>query len=248
MKKIILNILTAGTVLILTGCGAGSNSAGKAVGTKPAAKIDTAMTVTISSSDELKEITEKDVKDTIASLNQEYQQLKKDVDSYEKYEKNIDKMEAFYEKVCDTNKELCLRMREYSWNYAQKIVLADQSNDEKYEELDTIYDYVYDDAGDDIYDEIYDGIMEEIYDDYYDGIVEDGYDSVPYEEWSDMLSDEYDRWSDAVKETYREWSDSQSDIYRFGSDVKSEVYSNDMDRAKDKLRDFKEDIEKMKEE
>ncbi len=248
MKKFAAYILAAGVILTLTACGGtGSNGTGGQGGTKSAANTDTAMTVPISSSDELEETVNKDVEDTIAGLNKEYQQYKKEISSYEKYVENTDKVEAFYKKIYDTNYELCLRMREYSLNYAQKVVSSDISYDEKYDELEAIYDYVYDDAGDDIYDEIYKGIMDDIYDDYYSGIVKDGYDVAPYKEWSDTLSQEYDWWSDTMSDVYETWSDYHSEVYEFCSDVRSEVYANDMEQANKKIADFKEDIEELKE-
>ena len=127
-------------------------------------------------------------------------------------------------------------MREYSINYAEAIMASDKSNDDKYKDFEKLYDCIYDDAGNDIYDEIYDGILDDIYDDFYDGILDDAYDNgAPYDEWSDARSDVYD-----------EWSDFRSDVYDFWSDMRSELWDDDIERAEEKIADFRKDIEKIK--
>lgn len=138
---------------------------------------------------------------------------------------NTDKVEAFYKQVCGDTQNLCIRMREYSINYAEAIMASDKSNDDKYKDFEELYDCIYDDAGDDIYDEIYDGILDDIYDDFYDGILDDAYDNgAPYDEWSDFRSDVYDFWSD----------------------MRSELWDDDIERAEEKIVDFQEDVEKLK--
>lgn len=188
----------------------------------------------------------KSIEDTISGLTNEYEQLKADINSYDKYIKNTDKIEAFYEKVNKTNKDLCIKMREYALAFADKIISSGSSNDDKYDELDDIYDCVYDDGGDDIYDGIYDGILEDMYDDFYDGILDDAYDNAPYKEWSDARSDEYELWSDTRSDVYEEWSDFRSEVYDFWSDMGSELWDDDIDEAKERIEGFKEDIDKLK--
>ena len=170
-----------------------------------------------------------------------------EIDTYEMYLESTDKVEAFYKKVYDDTKNLCIRMREYSINYAEAIMASDKSNDDKYKDFEGLYDCIYDDAGDDIYDEIYDGILDDIYDDFYDGILDDAYDNgAPYDEWSDARSNEYDWWSDARSDVYDEWSDFRSDVYDFWSDMRSELWDDDIERAEEKIVDFQEDVEKLK--
>ena len=180
-------------------------------------------------------------------MKAEYEKIISDIDTYEKYLENTDKVEAFYKQIYEDTKQLCMRMREYSLNYAETIMASDKSNDDKYKDFEKLYDCIYDDAGDDIYDEIYDGILDDLYDDFYDGILDDAYDNgVPYDEWSDARSDEYDWWSDARSDVYDEWSDFRSDVYDFWSDMRSELWDDDVERAKEKIEDFQEDIEKLK--
>ena len=199
---------------------------------------------------DLDDIVIKDVEDTVAALNAEYEGLKAEIDTYSKYLSNTDKMEAFYAKIQDTNYSLCVRMYEYSLDYAESIVNSDMSNDDKYDELEELYDNIYDDAGNEIYDSIYDGILEDMYDDFYDGLLDDAYDNEEYSEyseWSDARSDEYEWWSDTRSQVYEDWSDMRSDIYDLYSDLRSSIWDDDIDEAKEIIEDFREDVEKLKE-
>lgn len=197
--------------------------------------------------EELNEVVTADVENTVASIRTEYEKLATEIDTYDKYLENTDKIEAFYEQVCEENRLLCIRMREYSIIYAQEIMASDKSNDEKYDDLEELYDCIYDDAGDNLYDEIYDDILDDLYDDFYDGILDDAYDNgAPYAEWSDARSDEYHRWSDSRSDVYGEWSDFRSDVYGFWSDMRSALWKDDIEKAEKEIADFQEDIEKIK--
>ena len=198
------------------------------------------------SSGKLDDIISKDVEDTTAALDAEYEKLITDIDTYRKYLDNTDTMEAFYAKVYEDTKQLCIRMREYSIAYAELILSSDTPNDDKYDEFEEMYDCIYDEAGEEIYDNIYDGILDEIYDAFYDGILDDAYDNASYEEWSGARSNEYDMWSDTRSDVYDEWSDTRSDVYDFYSDMRGELWEDDIKEAEDEIKDFKEDIEKLK--
>lgn len=190
-------------------------------------------------------IVEKDVENTISALKAEYEELVAEINTYDKYKNNIDKIEAYYVKITASTNELRIKLSEYAINYAQEIVSSDLSNDDKYEELDEIYDVIYEDARDEIYDEIYNGILDDMLDSFYNGILEYNND-ISYDEWSDLNSDEYDRWSDTGSEVYDIWSDLGSDIYDFWSDVRGELWDDDLEKAQKKIDDFKEDTEKLK--
>ncbi len=196
--------------------------------------------------EELNDIVAKDVDGTLSELTAEYEQIKTDIDTYDKYLANTEKIEEFYSKVNKTNNDLCIRMYEYSLNYAQIIVGSDKPKGDKYDDLGELYDNVYDDAGSEIYDEIYDGILDDMYKDFYDGILDDAYDTAPYAEWSDAHSGEYKMWSNTRSDVYESWSDFRSDVYDFWSDVRGKVFKDDMDKAEKRIEDFKKDVEKLK--
>lgn len=200
----------------------------------------------LTSFEELNKVVSTDVENTTVSIQTAYEELVSDIDTYDKYLQNADRIETFYNRVYEDTILLCIRLREYSINYAEAIMYSNKSNDDKYENLEEIYDCIYDDAGDDIYDEIYDDILNEIYDAFYNGILDDAYDDVPYDEWSEARSNEYERWSDLRSDIYEDWSDFRSDVYEFWSDMRVELWDGDIERAEEKIDDFHEDIEKLK--
>ena len=157
--------------------------------------------------EELNESIMKYAEDSVNELNEEYEQLKTDIDTYKKFIDNADTMEGFYSNVVKKTQDICIRLREYSIEYAELIMASDKENDEKYDDLDELYDNIYEDACDVVYDEIYDGLLEDMYDDFYDGLLDDAYDNDEYgdyKEWADVRSDEYERWSDSRSDVYEE--------------------------------------------
>lgn len=198
--------------------------------------------------EEIEDAVNTDVEETISALTAEYESLVAEIDSYEKYKENIEAVRAFYEKIFKETASLCIRLREYGLNYGQAVIASGSGYRDMYDDIEIIYDVIYEDAGDEIYDEIYDGILDDMYDDFYDGIIEDGYDIDAYKTYSDIRSDEYDMWSGCKSDVYDEWSDMKSDIYDFWSDMRGEIYDDDMERAQKKIDKFISDIEKLKEE
>ena len=186
------------------------------------------------------------VDDEIAALNTEFTELTAEINTYNKYVKNIDDVEAYYEKVSNTSNSISIRLREYSIEYAEKIFASDMSTDDKYDAFDDLYDCIYEDAADALYDGIYNGILKDLYDAFYDGVISDGMDSTDYNSWYDTSSDAYELWYDTSSDCYEHWYDMQSDVYGFWSDVKGELYSNDISGAKEEISDFKEDVRKIK--
>lgn len=241
MKKRLLLILAM--TMVLSGVACGNTS----VQDKDVVNEETTNKQTeikADSLDALEEMVEKEVEDTIASLAESYEDLQAEIDTYDKYKANTEKVEAFYADVVETQQSLTIRLREYALSYAEMIV--DSDSDDKYDELEEIYDVVYDDAAEEVYDEIYKGILEDMYDLYYNGILKDAYNTVEYSEWSDLRSDEYDWWSDSRSDAYDDWSDVRSDIYGFYSDMRGEMWADDMERAQEKIEDFRADIEELK--
>lgn len=256
MKKILSFILILVMALSLVACGGTADSddapaADSNVTTEESADKDTEkdnaeVEVEANSLEALEEMVNKDVEDTIAALIKDYEDLQTEIDTYDKYKANTETVETFYADVLATHQELTIRLREYALSYAEMILASDSETDDKYEEMEELYDVIYDGAGEDIYDEIYDGILKDMYDVYYEGILKDAYDTVEYSEWSDLRSDEYDWWSDTRSDVYDDWSDFRSDVYDFWSDMRSELWDDDIEKATEKVEDFKADIEKLK--
>lgn len=196
----------------------------------------------------LDDIAVKDVKESVATLNAEYEGLKTKINTYANYLANADEMETFYAKIYDTNYSLCVGMYEYSLDYAESIIYSDMSNDEKYDALQELYDSIYDDAGGEIYDGIYDGILDDMYDDFYDGLLDDAYDNEEYSEyseWYEARSNEYEWWYDTRSKVYEDWYDMRSDIYELQLDLRSAVWGDDIEKAEKEISKFKKTADKM---
>lgn len=249
MKKGICLILVLSFMIILNGCGENNSQSVTSNNTK-VTKEDTGranMTdlSAITTVEELEEYITNDVEDTLNKLKTDQEKLTSEINTYEKYVDNVTKVEAYYNETLEETNQLGIRLREYSLKYAQLVLDMQNGYDEKYDELDGIYDCIYEDAGDDMYD-IYDVILQNLYDTYYDGILEDGYDLVPYEEWFDTQSKEYELWSDTRSDVYDIWSDTKSEIYDFCMDIKGEVYDRDDERIQEIIEKFTEDITDLK--
>ena len=241
MKRFFAIFITAIMLLTLSACNQTQSNE-----QSPETSSQTPNIPSANSIEEVEAAIEKDVDDTITALNSEWEELQLNITTYEEYSENVEAVEEFYDKVYTTTEQLCIRIQEYTVQYAELIMSSDMSNDDKYDEFGEIYDCIYDDACDEVYDSIYDGILKDIYDKFYDEILKDAYDSVPYKEWSDFRSDEYKWWSNTRSDVYKDWSNTRSDIYGFVSDMRSDLYDDDIEDAEKTLDDYKKDVEKLK--
>ena len=204
--------------------------------------------VSASTTDEVEELANKDVADTIQSLNDSRDALAAKITDYNSYKENENEIKTYYENAIKESNLLGVRLREYAYKYAEIIMNNEDTFNDKYKDLGGIYDYIYNDAGKDMFD-IYDKTIQQMYDTYYDGVLDDAYDNdqVAYDEWYDAKSDAYEDWSDTKSDIYEIYSDTLSDIYEFESDLRSEVYDKDKERATKKMNKFKKDILRLKE-
>ena len=240
MKKNLYFVLFMCLFISLSGCNISTNNA--SVSDEKTEEIENDQYISdFSSIDELEETVYSDVDATIEQLNEKQEKLKSQINTYELYIKNFEKVESFYNESIEETNQLGIRLRDYSLKYAKLILNDHESYDDKYDELKGIYKCIYDDAGKDMYD-IYDEILKDMYDIYYDGVLKDAYDTIPYEEWYDTHTDDYDLWYDSRSEVYDIWYDARSDIYDFYSDIRSEVYDQDEKRIEKKMNKFEEDI------
>lgn len=248
-RKVMAAFLAAATALTLAACGGpastGSTSGSVAAQSNP--KTDAAQTKRkILTLDELQATVDKEATDGVASIKAEYDALMPKIGDYAAYTANVDEVDAFYGKVLQQVDELGVTMRERAVDYAATVLSSGKSASEQYDDIDEMYDRIYEDAGDTLYDGVYDGILQDAYSGIYDGVVQSGYDIVAYQEWSDASSQAYKRWSDTSSNVYKSISDFRSDVYGFYSDIKGEIFAKDTERAQEKMERFQKKIDAIK--
>lgn len=247
---IVASMVALTGVLSLTGCGESAAPQGS-VGA-PASTSANAKSPVLSQGkgkiapDDLGDKATEDVEKTVASFEAQYEELVAQVNSFDAYKANVDAVQAYYDTVLQDTKNLCIRMRQYAADCANYVLSTNRTPGQMYDDLEVIYDDLYDGAGDDLYDAVYDDLFGNLYDAFYDGVVSDGYDLIGYGEWSELSSAAYEMYSDAHSDAYELISDCRSDIYEFGSDVRGDVFSDKLDKAKKELAKFQEDIDELK--
>lgn len=248
-RKVMAAFLAAATALTLAACG-GATSTGNAsdsVTAKSSPKTAAPQTDRkILTLDELQATVDKEATDGVASIKAEYDALMPKISDYAAYTANVGEVDAFYGKVLQQVDELGVTMRERAVDYAATVLSSGKSASEQYDDIDEMYDRIYEDAGDTIYDGVYDGILQDAYSGIYDGVVQSGYDIVAYQEWSDASSQAYKRWSDTSSDVYKSISDFRSDVYGFYSDIKGEIFAKDTERAQEKMERFQKKIDAIK--
>lgn len=255
MKKVVSMTLALVMAASLAACGGGASSGSSAAAQSapaptPESTAAEAQDSTASAGDDgtLYGTASADIESTVSSLTAAYEALTADIATYDDYVANVDRVEAFYATVIEETRNLCIRLREYGADYVDSVLSSGLTCDEMYDELDVLYDDLYDDAGGDVYDEIYDDLMGDLFDAFYGGVLSDIPDNADYSAWSDTLSHEYDLWSGTNSAVYDEWSDYLESIYDLWSDVRGELWDDDLDRAAEKLADFRADLQSLKEE
>lgn len=247
-RKIIVLLLTLTLAFSTTACGTQSttNTPDESI-SETDSSVGNSEDITESRTlDSLEANVMKDVENSVLTLKSEMETLVAEVDSFNKYVENADRMESFYTNVCNDSSLLRICLMEHAVIYAEFIMNSDEDFDDKYDNLDELYDIVYEDAGDAFYDSIYDGILEDMYDVFYDELLDDAYDTVPYAEWLNARSNEYEWWLEARSDTYEIWLDTRSDIYEFWLDLRSAAFEKDANEVTEIIDNFKENIENLK--
>ena len=253
MKKIILILLSVVLMTSLASCSSdhGSDQSEQTdteqssnIEKNPLFELDLDGITTL---EDLETHIEKKLDTFISDLNDRFETLKSEIDSYEKYTSDQHRITEFYQTVIKETEQVGFMLCEYTAVYAQMILDADMSMKDKYNAVEGIHDLIYEDAFDEIHDEIYDGILDDMYDTFYDGILDDAQDEIAYDTWYSTTSNEYDQWYEASSEVYDACYETASDIYSFSYDLASELYDKDIARAEKRLERFLSKIDRMKE-
>lgn len=196
----------------------------------------------ITTLDDLESQIETDLSNAIATLVSEWETLSSEVDTYEKYCENAEKVSDFYGMIIKRTEQMCIMLKEYSAVYTRMVLDSDMSSEDKYKAIDGIEDVIYEDACDEINDEIYEGLLDDMNDHFYEGILEKQPDDVSYSDWYDIISNEYSQWYDTASEVYSFYYDTSSDIYSLYYDLSGDLYQNDNERAE---KDYSRFIKKL---
>ena len=111
----------------------------------------------ITTLEDLESRIEEQLANSITSLESRWEALSVEIDTYDKYCDNSEKVSEFYQTVIAETEQMCIMLCEYSAAYARMILDSDMSADDKYDAIDGLNDCLYDDACDEIHDEIYEG-------------------------------------------------------------------------------------------
>lgn len=200
----------------------------------------------VTSFDELDDLIDNYVTGKVKQLKSLWNSLSSEVDSFDKYCDNSDRVSAFYNTVLNETEQICLSLYEYTAVYSRKVLDSNLSAEKKYKTIDGIKDVIYDEACEDIKKKIYDGILEDIKNYYYDDIIEKARDKVDYSKWDEVSSKEYNQWDEVTSAIYTLYDDTSSDIYSFWNDLSEELYNDNTERADKRYDRFLKKIAKVK--
>lgn len=185
-----------------------------------------------------------DVEDTVDKLTKKIETLSAEINSYDSYKNNTNKVENLYKEIINEHMNLGIRIRKNCIEYVN-LIIKNENGFKKINKLfKDVYENIYDDSKHDMY-EIYDNVMKKVYKAFYNGVLRKKPDMVEYSEWYNLRSDEYDMWSDSRSTLYDDWSDMSSDVYDFLSDVSSKSYNEDLDGIKKKINKFENKVKQL---
>lgn len=150
------------------------------------------------------EAIEKDYTSKIETLCSEGESLLSEITSYEDYFNNVDKVQAFYEKIVTETEILCRMLQEYAALYTELIINSNLEDEEKAAAMEGVYTIVYKNAYDAIDSQLYRGLLDELTNTFLNGILK----SMPEDAWADeyhyLVADEK-LWNE----------DARDDVYYF---------------------------------
>ena len=190
--------------------------------------------------DELEGVVEEHVSECVQALKAEWKALSADIDTFDKYIKQVDDVEEFHARIEEAASQIFAMICDYGVLYADMILKSGSPTKDMYKDFEDFKDCIYDDACTIVKEEIYEDLLSEIKDYCYEGIIKDAKDSIKYSDWSDARSDAYNWWSDARGEVFDEWSDTRGDIFNFYTDIRSELFNGDADGANKEWQNFKD--------
>ena len=130
---------------------------------------------------DLKANAKSDVNNLTKTLDEKWKTISKEVNTFDGYKNNKEKISNYYDEIAANCDSFSIKIREYALKYGEIIINSDKSFDDKYDELEKIYDDIYSDITEELYDEVYSDLLEDMYDYYYDG----GWANPDFSHWND---------------------------------------------------------------
>ena len=117
----------------------------------------------------------------ISTLEKEYTSIPSQIDSYEAYIQNADRIAEWYATMNETTKEFFTGMEKYYEAYYRMMLDTCKNNDELKDSLELFYEEVYEGTFEDLYKKLYEGLFKDIYEDIYEDVLSKADDIVSYD-------------------------------------------------------------------
>lgn len=239
---IFIVLVIGGVLVLLLGKDNKKKNPSKEQNTTQEAKKKNDYSVKGDTLEELKNNAKEDIDYLVKELDATWKQLSEEINTFDSYMAHKDKIASFYKEIVKKSKDFTIKTRAYTLRYAEVIIHSDNSWDVKYDEIDKIYDDLYDGVLEDLYEGVYETLLDKIYD-YYDQIIEEASDSVSYEQYLDISNNEYKNYLDAASDVYKEYLDSADDIHKFYLDLLEQINDKDLEKAKEVIQEFQKNLE-----
>ena len=165
----------------------------------------------------------------ISTLEKEYTSSPSQIDSYEAYIQNADRIAEWYATMNETTKEFFTGMEKYYEAYYRMMLDTCKNNDELKDSLELFYEEVYEGTFEDLYKKLYEGLFKDIYEDIYEDVLSKADDIVSYDELYSSCSTFYDAWYDAGSTCYDTWYNGLSRFYSIWSAMYGSIYDGNRD-------------------
>jgi predicted small lipoprotein YifL len=229
MKKIIAILLILCMIFSLSGCAKNEKNPVE-VEPKDTEVLKTQM-------QELETQMNKELQNTIDTLNAEFKEISKGINNYDDYVKNQERITEFYKEIDDKTKIAFISLEVYTLKYVETIIEFWTTSHIEPEMLDELYDIFCVSACNKLYDEIYVGLLEEIFDAFQSGALDEY--TIPYKETRKVRSDDYTNWGVAHSNINNYYENSRKFIYNFYYDLSDAQSTGDLQKVVDVLYDYK---------
>lgn len=198
----------------------------------------------ITSTEEFDTIVMNQVFECILALNNEWISLSNDINTYDKYSKDSDKVEDLYNHLADASESILVMIQKYGISYAKLVLESKSSSEDKYNDIEDFSYCIYEDACGMVEDKIYNCILGQMKDYYYNGMLKNAKNDEDFDDWSVVYNNDSRRWSKAYNKVGAKVLLARSDIKNYYKRLRDALAGNDINEANKALQDFIRDVEK----